>query len=117
MEISSKSDGDLVQLQVAGSLDALTSPQIERAVATAFEGGGKRIVFDMRDVNYVSSAGLRAILLAARQAKAASGGIALFGLQPGVAEVFAVSGFGKIVPIAGSESEAREQIGGARSQS
>ena len=115
MEISSRSDGDVVQLQVSGSVDAVSSSRIEHAVAAAFESGGKRIVFDMRDVNYVSSAGLRAILLAARQAKAASGGIALFGLQPAVAEVFTISGFGKIVPIAGTETEARAQVDGTRS--
>ena len=112
MEIGSKSDGDLVLLQVAGSIDASTSPQVEHAVTVAIGRGGRRLIFDMRDVNYISSAGLRAILMAAKQAKSASGAVAVFGLQPEVAEVFTVSGFGKIVPVAGSEAEARNQLGG-----
>lgn len=110
MEITSGIDGDLVQFHVAGSIDASTSSSVEHAVNTAVSGGGKRLIFDMREVNYISSAGLRAILVAAKKAKAAGGGAAVFGLQSAVAEVFTVAGFGKIVPIASSEAEAREKL-------
>ena len=111
MEITSKIDGDLVHLKVAGSIDASTSPNVEQAVTAALAGGRKRLIFDMRGVSYISSAGLRAILLAAKQAKAGGGGVAVLGLQPDVEEVFTISGFGKIVPIAASDAEAREKLG------
>jgi anti-anti-sigma factor len=111
MEITSKIDGELVVFQLAGRIDAATSPSVESAVNTAVSGGGRRLIFDMNAVSYVSSAGLRVILLAAKKAQAAGGGMAVFGLQPGVQEVFSVSGFGKIVPITASDAEARARLG------
>ncbi|MBO0801379.1 MAG: STAS domain-containing protein [Blastocatellia bacterium] len=111
MEITSKVDGSLIQFQVAGRIDASTSPNLEHAVNAAIDGGGQRVIFDMSKVDYISSAGLRAILLAAKKAKAAGGGAAVFGLQAGVEEVFTVAGFGKIVPIATSDADARQKLG------
>ena len=112
MEITSKIDGDLVVFQLAGRIDAATSPSVEGAVNTAVGGGTKRVIFDMSAVSYVSSAGLRVILLAAKKANAAGGGMAVFGLQAGVQEVFSVSGFGRIVPITANEAEARTKLAG-----
>ena len=111
MEITSRIDGDLVHLNVAGRIDASTSPDVEQAVSAALKGGRRRLIFDMRQVDYISSAGLRALLLAAKQAKAAGGGVAVFGLQSEVEEVFTISGFGKIVPVADSDTEARAKLG------
>jgi anti-anti-sigma factor len=110
MEITSRIDGDLIQFQVVGRIDAATSANVEHAVNAAIGGGSQRMIFDMREVNYISSAGLRAILIAAKKAKAAGGGVAVFGLQAGVEEVFTVAGFGKIVPIASSDAEARAKL-------
>jgi anti-sigma B factor antagonist len=111
MEITSRIDGDLIQFQVVGRIDSWTSGNVEQAVDTAIGGGSKRMVFDMREVDYISSAGLRAILVAAKKTKAAGGGVSVFGLQAGVAEVFNVAGFGKIIPIASTDAEAREKLG------
>jgi len=65
----------------------------------------------MREVTYISSAGLRVIVLSAKQAKAANGGFAVFGLQPAVSEVFEVAGFRTIIPIVSSEADARSTFG------
>jgi anti-anti-sigma factor len=110
MEITSRIDGDLIQFQVVGRIDAATSASVEHAVNAAIGGGSQRMIFDMREVSYISSAGLRAILIAAKKAKAAGGGVAVFGLQAGVEEVFTVAGFGKIVPIASSDADARAKL-------
>jgi len=110
MEITSGIEGDLVRFHVTGSIDASTSPDVEQAVNTAVAGGSRRLIFDMSGVKYISSAGLRAILLAAKKAKAAGGGVAVFGLQSPVEQVFTVAGFGKIVPIVSSDAEARERL-------
>jgi anti-sigma B factor antagonist len=110
MEITSRIDGDLIQFHVVGRIDASTSGNVEQAVNTAISAGSQRVIFDMREVDYISSAGLRAILVAAKKAKAAGGGVAVFGLQAGVAEVFTVAGFGKIIPIVASDAEAREKL-------
>ena len=113
MEITSGTDGDLVQFHVEGNLDSATSPSLARAVNVAMEEGARRLIFDIRDVRYVSSAGLRVILIAAKQAQSAGGGVAVFGLQANVAQVFAVSGFDKVVTIAASDGDARASLSAA----
>jgi anti-anti-sigma factor len=114
MEITSRIDGDLVHLRVVGSLDASTSPNVEEAVNAAIGGGRRSVIFDLQELNYISSAGLRALLLAAKKAKAAGGGVAVFGLQPAVTEVFTIAGFGKIVSIASNDADARDKLSGQR---
>ena len=110
MEITSTIDGGGAVLSIAGRIDFSTSGNVEQAVASAIEQGGHRVIFDLRDVAYISSAGLRAILIAAKKAKSAGGGVAVYGLQPEVQEVFTTSGFGKIVPIVADDAQAREKL-------
>jgi anti-sigma B factor antagonist len=111
MEIDTTRDGDITNLAIAGSIDFATSKDVEHAVDVAIDGGSRRLVFDLRQVGYVSSAGLRTILAAAKKAKSAGGAVSVFGLQAGVEEVFTISGFGKLVPIGSSDAEAREMLG------
>jgi len=97
--------------RITGRIDGLTSPDLESAVGSAIDGGTPRIILDMRAVNYVSSAGLRSILSTAKRAKTAEGGLAVFGLQPAVNEVFVASGFHNALPVVADESEARSRLG------
>ncbi|MDI3305867.1 MAG: STAS domain-containing protein [Acetobacteraceae bacterium] len=111
MDQSTQTGGVVVTHRLAGRIDTSTSPAVEAEIKAKLAAGSTRILLDMREVTYVSSAGLRVVLLVAKQAKAAGGNLALFGLQPSVREVFDISGFGKIIPIAASEAEARALIG------
>ena len=111
MDISSESAGAVAVYRIVGKVDALTGPQLVAAVGSAIAGGTPWIVYDMREVTYISSAGLRGILVIAKQAKAANGGLSMFGLQPAVDEVFVVSGFHDIIPIAADETQARARLG------
>jgi anti-anti-sigma factor len=111
MDITTTVDGGVTVFNIAGPIDFATSKHVDQAVAAAFDGGARHMVFDMRHVGYISSAGLRAILLAAKKTKPAGGGVAVCGLQPSVLEVFATAGFGKVVPIATSAAQARELLG------
>lgn len=97
--------------RIAGKIDALTGPQLQATAASAIDAGNPRIIFDMRDVAYISSAGLRVIVLTAKHAKAANGGLAVFGLQPAISEVFEITGLGAVIPITSNEAEARSKLG------
>ena len=110
MKIASQADGLVTVLSISGRIDFTTSDDLERAACAVIAGGSPRVIFDMRGVDYVSSAGLRAILIAARAAKSAGGGVAIACLQPAVEEVFATSGFGKIVPISENSAAARRLL-------
>jgi len=111
MKIESTSEGGLARLGLSGRIDASTSGELDTAVDGVFGGGSRQIVFDLGAVSYVSSAGLRAFVRAAKKAKSLGGGIALFGLQAGVSEIFGAAGFDKIIPIASSAAEAQERLG------
>jgi anti-anti-sigma factor len=97
--------------RIAGKIDALTGPNLQAAAASAIDGGHPRIIFDMREVAYISSAGLRVVVLTAKHARAANGGLAVFGLQPAISEVFEITDLGAVIPIAANEAEARAKLG------
>ena len=86
-------------LMPGGRLDTAAAPAFELEMVAATKSGTLRLLIDLANLVYVSSAGLRVLLKAAKQLRAMDGRIALCGLQPQVAEVFAISGFGAIVPV------------------
>lgn len=89
-----------------GRLDGTTVQTVEEAFLRAHEGGVARYVFDLNGLEYVSSAGLRVLLLAAKKTRAAGGKIALCGLRDSVREVFEISGFHTIFAIYATREEA-----------
>lgn len=91
-----------------GRIDSGTSPALEAAIKT---GGSALLLLDFSDVSYVSSAGLRVVLIGAKAARAANGGFAVFGVTPSVRTVFKVSGFDRIVSIVDTEAEALAAVG------
>jgi anti-anti-sigma factor len=95
--------------RLKGRLDASTAPIVDSAIAVDEQTAC--IILDMREVTYVSSGGLRAVVQVARRAQAAKGGIALFGLQPLVGDIFEVAGLGNMIPIASDEAGARSKLG------
>ena len=67
--------GDVLVLAVQGSLDVITSPDLETKVQELIDGGERRLVFDLEKLDYVSSAGLRAFMVGLKQMTAAGTGI------------------------------------------
>ncbi len=70
--------------------------ELERAIAQA---GGAAVLVDCAALDYVSSAGLRALLVAVKAAQRVRCSFALYALRPAVREVFDLSGFGKIIAV------------------
>jgi anti-anti-sigma factor len=60
-------------------------------------GAGRPLIIDMSGVNYISSAGLRALMLGAKEARARDGKLAVAALQPVVLEIFQISRFDKLL--------------------
>lgn len=86
-------------LAPSGRLDANTSPMFEREMLEELDRSPHGLVMDFSSLLYVSSAGLRVVLLAAKKAKAQGGVFVLCGLAPAIAEVFRVSGFLSILTV------------------
>jgi anti-sigma B factor antagonist len=96
---------------VAGRIDASNAARIESELLAAIELSGSALIIDLGQLSYMSSAGLRVMLVAAKRAKAAGGKAVIQGAQPAVAEVLKMSGFDRIIPLAADEAAARALFG------
>jgi anti-sigma B factor antagonist len=97
---------DCCVVSVTGRIDTLTSPDFKTGMDELVSAGAKMIVLDCSDLEYVSSAGLRVILIAAKAAKAAGGDLKCCSMQNMVKQVFDISGFSKMISIYQSLQEA-----------
>lgn len=106
MEFTSTKEGAFLVLAVSGRMDAVTAPEFEASSLEFLASGEKRLVVDLSGVEYISSAGLRSILAVAKKLKASGGDLAFCALSGFVSEVFAVSGFAKLLPVFVTRQEA-----------
>lgn len=99
MQISQDSRNGLNVMTLSGKLDTVSSPEVQTALLAALESAERGLVVDMAEVAYVSSAGLRVMLIGGKTAKAKGKAFSLAGLRPAVAEVFKMSGFDRLLEI------------------
>ena len=97
MELSDKQTDSAVILTATGRIDMTTSNEFCKRLS-AILAAGRPVVIDLSGVNYISSAGLRALMLASKQARNTGTGLAIAALQPVVLEIFQISRFDKLVP-------------------
>ncbi len=95
-----------VILCLNGRVDGTNAGALESVIREQLEGSQANLVFDFSDLNYISSAGLRVLLVAARDTQAKGGKSVFCGLSQQIAEVFSVSGFDKILAVHTSRDEA-----------
>jgi anti-anti-sigma factor len=76
-----------------GRLDGLSAGAAESALTNFFNEGGRNLILDLSELVYISSAGLRIVLVAGKQARKAQGALLLAALTPNVREVFEMGGF------------------------
>ena len=110
MEISSKTENNVLIVSVNGRIDAVTSPELESSIQELLDGGTNKLIMDLSELEYISSAGLRVILSTAKKLKALDGDILVANLQGPVMEVFEISGFSSIIQVFDSVENALEII-------
>ena len=98
MDIQEQRQGDVIVLGLVGRLDSLSCREFEGRLLGALSESGA-VVVDCAAMEYISSAGLRVLLVAAKQARAANGQLALAALRDNPREVFDISGFSAIFAI------------------
>lgn len=99
MDFTHELAGDVVVARLAGRLDSGAAQSTEESFARVLAAGANRLAVDLSDLEYISSAGLRVLLVVAKKLGQTNGKIVLFGLGPRVQEVFAISGFDRIFTI------------------
>jgi anti-anti-sigma factor len=110
MNISEDRKPGVLILGLSDRLDATTSKTFEDKVLAAIEAGDRRFVIDLAQLEYVSSAGLRVFLMAAKRLNAVNGKLAVSGLNDHVRQVFDLAGFSSILSVYASREEAMKHV-------
>ncbi len=93
MEIKTTTEGDTLTIAVSGRVDTVTAPEL--AAGLRF-GDAKRVVIDLANVPYMSSAGLRLLLTAHKEMVGKGGELQIANVQSAVMEVLEITGFSDI---------------------
>ena len=99
MKIEITQTNNTVMVVVAGRLDTVTSSEFEKALAPYFTAQGVELIVDCNAMEYVSSAGLRVVLMAHKAITVNAGRFVVRNLSKEVRSVFDMTGFSKILTI------------------
>ncbi|MDQ6435510.1 STAS domain-containing protein [Mesorhizobium sp. LHD-90] len=110
MDIRKETIDTITVLTPVGRVDSNSAREVEDALLPLFDEGHPVLV-DFGQLSYISSAGLRVLLLAARRSKATNLPLALAGMSKPVDEVFRISGFAKLFQIHPDRAEALAALG------
>lgn len=91
MKTEKRLDGTELTIKVSGRLDTTTSPQLEAELKQSI-GGITKLVFDLSELEYLSSAGLR-VLLSAHKTMDKQGEMIVKNVNDAVNEIFEITGF------------------------
>ena len=106
----SKTDAVFV-LEPKGRLDSANARSFEERVLGALDQGEKTLLIDFDKLDYISSAGLRVLLMGAKRLQQSGGKIALCALNPSIREVFEISGFLAIFAVHSDRAAALAAMG------
>ena len=106
MDVAMERQDDILSVLVSGRLDGSNVMQFEETVRTAIEESDRAVMMDLEKLSYISSAGLRAVLLIAKNLMGRDARFALCAMSDQIRDVFEVSGFDRFIPIHPSRAEA-----------
>lgn len=104
MDITTTESGSIPIASVSGDIDGKTAPEAQ-AQLLALLGKNPRLVVDMTRVAFLSSAGLRMMLLLYRQAASQNGRVVLVGLSDEIKDTMSMTGFLRFFTLAGTVEE------------
>jgi len=102
VDIAERRLADVVVVAPSGPIDQPHAQELERALAPILApvaGSADALVLDFGGVGYVSSTGLRVLMVAAREAQARKARIVVAALQPAVAEIFGIARFNHVLEV------------------
>ena len=97
LNVAKKANGAELLISLEGRLDTVTAPQLEEALKTSLDGITD-LIFDLKELQYISSAGLR-VLLSAQKTMNRQGTMVVRNASEEVKEIFDVTGFSDILTI------------------
>ncbi len=112
METSVSRLGEVVTVHISGSVDGLTSEDLQRVFSREVDAGHPKVVADFGEVDYSSSAGLRVLLATVKQTRSRGGDLRLAAAHAEVLKVLELSGFTSILKVYKTVDEAVASFGG-----
>lgn len=110
MDLQTKVEGNAIVVSISGRLDAVTAPEYEKRIREMIDSGNNFFVVDFEQLDYISSAGLRALLLMAKLLKEKEGKVCFANVKGNVRSVFDMSGFSGLFKMENSVAEALASI-------
>ena len=98
MTINKTQNGDKTTLALSGRLDTTTAPQLQETLIPELDAA-KQVELDFAELSYVSSAGLRVLLIGQKTAKAKDSSMTLCNVSGEIMEVFEMTGFADMLTI------------------
>ena len=111
MEISAEREGGALIVRATGRIDSSNSREFHTGVEAVVTADDSAVVLSFEDVSYISSAGMRVILMTAKSLQSNGAKFVLCSMNDSIREVFTISGFDKIIPIHDSQSDALTAVG------
>jgi len=111
MNTQVKHENNSTVVEVSGSVDALTASDLSKVLLDQIEAGHANLIVDLMGVDFMSSAGLRSLLGAVKEARSHGGDLRIASTTPGVDKVLKMSGFHNIAKIFASPDEAAASFG------
>ncbi len=106
MEISSDRENGALLLKTEGRVDGSTAALFQDGIKSSITPDDDKVILDLEQLDYISSAGLRIILLIAKDLKQQNSQFAICSLSDSVMEIFTMSGFNQIIKIHDSPAAA-----------
>ncbi len=110
MEITTKKDSGITVVYPSGRIDTSTAKSFEEGIMKVIPDN-QQIIISFSDISYISSAGLRVILMAGKKIASMKGQFALTEMSEKIYEVFKMSGFDKILKIYPTFDDAKTSFG------
>ena len=110
IDISSRDAGAVKVVVIEGKLNTGASPEAEAFISDLIDAGATKILVNLADLDFISSTGLRVILVTGKKLAAVSGKLVLCSPNITVSDVFRMSGFNKMFSVLGTEEEALNQF-------
>lgn len=106
MEITTTSRDNATIVSIAGRVDTASAPVLEEAINKEIEMGHRNVLLNFSRVSYISSGGLRVLLVTAKKLKSPADKFAICGLSAEVHKILKLAGFTSIFSIYPTEGEA-----------
>ena len=110
MDLNQTREGPVTVIAVCGRLDNASAGTLGDRLSSELDGTDGRLLLELSQLDYISSAGFRVLLVAAKRARESGGQIALAGIAGHVRQLFEIGGFLKLFRVFGSRAEGLEAL-------